>query len=189
MIKNIIKLFINSLYLRYLKIKGINVGSKIFINGRILFSGTRKVSIGNDVYINSKIKANPIGGNTQCMFKTDMGGAIEIGNRCRMSNVVICSFMKVRIEDDVYIGGDVRIYDTDFHSLDFSNRVSPVDNNIKSLPVLIKHGAFIGASSIILKGVTVGEYSIIGAGSVVTKNIPNGEIWAGNPAKFLKKVE
>lgn len=117
------------------------------------------------------------------------GGAIEIGNRCRMSNVAICSFMKVRIEDDVYIGGDVRIYDTDFHSLDFSNRVSPVDNNIKSLPVLIKHGAFIGASSIILKGVTVGEYSIIGAGSVVTKNIPNGEIWAGNPAKFLKKVE
>lgn len=74
MIKNIIKLFINSLYLRYLKIKGINVGSNIFINGRILFSGTRKVSIGNDVYINSKIKANPIGGNTQCMFKTDMRG-------------------------------------------------------------------------------------------------------------------
>ena len=106
-----------------------------------------------------------------------------------MSNVAICSFMKVRIEDDVYIGGDVRIYDTDFHSLDFSNRVGPVDNKIKSLPVLIKHGAFIGASSIILKGVTVGEYSIIGAGSVVTKNIPNGEIWAGNPAKFLKTVE
>lgn len=117
------------------------------------------------------------------------GGAIEIGNRCRISNVSICSFMKVRIEDDVYIGGDVRIYDTDFHSLDFSNRVSSVDNNFKSLPVLIKHGAFIGASSIILKGVTVGEYSIIGAGSVVTKNIPNGEIWAGNPAKFIKKVK
>ena len=71
--------------------------------------------------------------------------------------------MKVRIEDDAYIGGDVIIYDTDFHSLDFSNRVNPVDNNIKSLPVLIKHGAFIGASSLILKGVTVGEYSIIGA--------------------------
>lgn len=58
-------------------------------------------------------------------------GAIEIGNRCRISNVAICSFMKVRIEDDVYIGGDVRIYDTDFHSLDYSNRASPVDNNIK----------------------------------------------------------
>ena len=56
-----------------------------------------------------------------------------------------------------------------FISLDFSNRVSPVDNNIKSLPVLIKHGAFIGASSLILKGVTVGEYSIIAPGSVVTK--------------------
>ena len=47
---------------------------------------------------------------------------------------------------------------------------------------------FIGANSIILKGVTIGERSIIGAGSVVTKNIPDDEIWAGNPAKFIRKI-
>ena len=42
--------------------------------------------------------------------------------------------------------------------------------------------------SIILKGVTIGENSVVGAGSVVTKDIPSGEVWAGNPAKFIRKI-
>ncbi|WP_103192495.1 acyltransferase [Formosa algae] len=46
-----------------------------------------------------------------------------------------------------------------------------------------------GASSIILKGVTIGENSIIGAGSVVTKSVPCNEIWGGNPAKFIRKID
>lgn len=53
--------------------------------------------------------------------------------------------------------------------------------------VVLKKGVFLGANVIICKGVTVGENSMIGAGSVVTKDIPAGEIWAGNPARFIKK--
>ena len=59
---------------------------------------------------------------------------------------------------------------------------------------LRKHGAwigedvFIGAHSIILKGVTIGARSIVGAGSVVTKDIPADEVWAGNPAKCIRKL-
>lgn len=59
----------------------------------------------------------------------------------------------------------------------------------KTKPVIIKDGAFIGTDCIILKGVTIGEKSVIGAGSVVTKSVPDGEIWAGNPAKFIRKVD
>ena len=55
-------------------------------------------------------------------------------------------------------------------------------------PVVIKDNAFIGAKVIVLKGVTIGENSIIGAGSVVTRSVPDNEIWAGNPAKFIRKV-
>ena len=58
----------------------------------------------------------------------------------------------------------------------------------KMANVTIEHDAFIGAGSIILKGVTIGACSVIGAGSVVTKNIPPNEIWAGNPAKFIRKL-
>lgn len=57
-----------------------------------------------------------------------------------------------------------------------------------SRPIHIKYGAFIGAGSIILKGVTIGEYSIIGAGSVVCKDVPSGEVWGGNPAHFIRKL-
>ena len=54
--------------------------------------------------------------------------------------------------------------------------------------VSIEHDAFIGADCIVLKGVTIGACSIIGAGSVVTKSIPQGQIWAGNPAKFIRNI-
>lgn len=53
---------------------------------------------------------------------------------------------------------------------------------------MICDNVFIGAKCIILKGVTIGENSVIGAGSVVTKNVPANQIWAGNPAKFIKNV-
>lgn len=57
-----------------------------------------------------------------------------------------------------------------------------------SKPIVIKRGAFIGASTIILKGVTVGVYSVVAAGTIVTKNIPDGELWGGAPAHFIKKI-
>ena len=53
--------------------------------------------------------------------------------------------------------------------------------------VRLKKGAYIGANTVICKPVTIGEYAIVGAGSIVTKDIPPYEIWAGNPARFIKK--
>jgi acetyltransferase-like isoleucine patch superfamily enzyme len=57
-----------------------------------------------------------------------------------------------------------------------------------SEPIVIGDDVFIGANSIVLKGVNIGDRSIIGAGSVVSKNIPADEIWAGNPIKFIKRI-
>lgn len=61
--------------------------------------------------------------------------------------------------------------------------------NTNNKPVIIGDNVFIGAHSTILKGVTVGNNSIVGACSVVTRSIPENEIWGGNPAKFIKKIE
>ena len=72
--------------------------------------------------------------------------------------------------------------------MDYYKRISDHDTDIISKPILIKEGAFVGAHSLILKGVIIGKHSIVGAGSIVTKNIPDNEIWAGNPACFIRKV-
>ena len=64
-----------------------------------------------------------------------------------------------------------------------------VDLGVKHAPFVINDFAFIGAHTIVLKGVTIGERSIVGAGSVIARSIPDYEIWARKPAKFIKKVE
>ena len=50
-------------------------------------------------------------------------------------------------------------------------------------------GATIGAGSVILPGITIGENAFIAAGSVVTKDVPAGELWMGNPARFYREVD
>ncbi|MNR14199.1 Maltose O-acetyltransferase [compost metagenome] len=89
----------------------------------------------------------------------------------------------------MFIGGSVKIWDTDFHSINPHIRTASIDNDIRTKPVFIDDYAFIGGGSIILKGAKIGKNSIISAGSVVTKEVPSNEIWGGNPAKFIKKIE
>ncbi len=53
--------------------------------------------------------------------------------------------------------------------------------------VVIKQKAYLGMNTLVVKPVTIGENSIVGAGSIVTKDIPANEVWAGNPARFIRK--
>ena len=73
-----------------------------------------------------------------------------------------------------------------FHSLDVSRSKKENDKD-KSSAVIIGDELFIGAHTIILKGVTIGRGAIVGAGSVVSKSIPAGEVWAGNPVKAIRR--
>ena len=88
------------------------------------------------------------------------------------------------------IGGNCYIIDTDFHSIDPEKRKYPDQdrNDTRTAPVTIRENAFIGAASIILKGVTIGKGAVIGAGSVVTRDVPDGQLWAGNPARFIRDL-
>ncbi|MDO5424827.1 MAG: acyltransferase [Eubacteriales bacterium] len=165
-----------------LKRQGVEHGDNIKINGRIFIQNGGEISIGNDVKINSSIKANPTSGVITKLC-TDRNGKVKIGNRVGISNATIFAFGEITIEDDVDIGAGAKIFDSDFHSVDFSERKNNVGVKVK--PVKICEGAFIGAEAIILKGVTVGKHSVVGAGSVVTKNIPDYEIWGGNPARYI----
>lgn len=160
-----------------------NVTGKIYIHGK-----KGGVTIGNNCILISESTVNPTSGFSHCYFRTEKDGFISIGNNVGISHTNITSFVGVTIEDNVLIGSGVKIWDTDFHSVDYTYRSCSEDSDVKSSPILIKEGAFIGACSIILKGVTIGRNSVIGAGSVVTKSVPDNEIWAGNPAKFVRKL-
>lgn len=156
----------------------------------MLYSGKgAKISFGSNVQINSGLRFNPIGGDDMAIIYAQPGAVISIGNNCGISNSAIVARSSIILEDDVMIGGGCKIYDNDFHSIVYDNRMKSPDPDIRSKPVLIRKGAFIGAHTVILKGVTVGSHSVIGAGSVVTHDIPDNEIWAGNPAVFVKKID
>jgi len=147
-------------------------------------------NIGNNLMLNNGIFGNPIGCYNRCTFFVDRGANLIIGDNFGISQAAIICHLSIKIGNNVKIGGGVSIFDTDFHSLQSilrSNLETDLRNK-KKLPIVIEDNVFVGAYSTILKGVSIGKNSIIGACSVVTKNIPENEIWAGNPARFIRKL-
>lgn len=113
-----------------------------------------------------------------------------------MSSAVLRIREKLTIGNNVNLGGNCIIYDTDAHQLDYLARrgerpANPgdVQTCVQSAPVTIEDDVWVGANCIILKGVTIGARSVIGAGSVVTRSIPADSIAAGNPCRVIRKME
>lgn len=161
--------------------------SSLTIDGRILIHNKGRCTIGADGKINSSPFKNIIGGDTRSSIVIKPEGELIIGSNFKMSNSALYCAKRITIGNNVMIGGSCKIWDTDFHPLDPSKRVTDPNSDYSTKPITIGNNVFIGGFSIILKGVTIGDSSIVGAGSVVTKDIPGGEIWAGNPAVFIRK--
>jgi acetyltransferase-like isoleucine patch superfamily enzyme len=140
---------------------------KLHVNGRanLHISGTGKVyatklsvSPSVDIYVRSNAK-------------------VILGKVFLNSGVSITCFSQVIIEDETMVGSQTEIMDNDWHGID--------GNPAKTKPIHIGKHVWIGIRCIILKGVTIGDCSIVGAGSVVTQSIPPNTIFAGNPAKQI----
>lgn len=104
---------------------------------------------------------------------------VTIGENTRIqSHSFICE--GVTIGKNVFIG----------HNVSTINDNLPKVNNLNWIPekINIKDGASIGTGSTIMGNVTIGENSLIGAHSLVNCDIPDGEVWVGSPAKFLRKI-
>jgi acetyltransferase-like isoleucine patch superfamily enzyme len=129
-----------------------------------------------------------VGINKRCTIYVAENAYLKIGNNSGFSGVSIYCANSITIGENVSIGGNVCLWDTDFHPLNYLERRENLTDKINTKPISIGNDVFIGANSIILKGVIVGDRAIIGAGSIVTKNIPEDEIWGGNPAKFIRKI-
>lgn len=170
-----------------LKIYQVNYSTFPKINGKLVIVNRGKCIFGKGLILNSSLKSNLVGLYKPCTILVSGGAELNIGDHSGFSGVSIYCNDKINIGKYCNIGGNTSIFDTDFHSLNYLERRKS-NEGAKKKAITIGDDVFIGANSIILKGVTIGDRSIVGAGSVVSKNIPCDEIWAGNPAKFIKKI-
>lgn len=147
------------------------------------------VVLGRDVQIHAFVNLYGcrIGDGTRIGTFVEVQKGATIGRRCKISShSFICE--GVEIEDHVFVG----------HGVMFTNTVVPravnatgglqTEADWQLVKTRIEQGASIGSGSVILCGITIGRDAMVGAGAVVTRSIPPGELWVGNPARFLRKV-
>ena len=167
--------------------------NKVYLTGYYRHGG--QMVIGDDFHLTSGDCINPICRNIRACFHLGSTHAcITIGNNVGMSSPCIWIQDRLTIGDNVNIGGNCMILDTDVHQLDYLARRGGTligyknkTSTVQTAPVTIEDDVWIGANCQILKGVTIGARSVIGAGSVVTRSIPADCIAAGNPCRIIRK--
>ena len=184
-------LFLGWYYKLYIKTKGVKYGANLLLNGRPLVRRAQgsNITLGYNVTLNSAKNSVTVGLSRPCTLVTHRKGAeITVGNNSGASGLVLVAASKISIGNNVLIGSGSTIVDNDFHNADPQKRNDP---EYSSRPVTIEDNVFIGFNCFILKGVTIGENSIIGANSTVINSIPKNSIAIGNPCKvvIIKKWE
>ena len=162
-----------------------NIVGKPLLFHPLLIKGKGKVIFGNNVQMG--VIASPNFYSHYAYLEVrNKESLISIGNNVAINNAFsVIAFSQIIIQDNVLIGVNCAIIDTDGHSLEVDKRNSgdPI-----SAHVLIESNVFIGDNVTILKGVTIGENTVIGNGSIVTKDIPKNVVAAGNPAKVIRNL-
>lgn len=174
--------------------KNANVYNSIYLD----IHPDSNVSVGDYFTISSGDNFNPLCRNIKgCIVAERANTIIKIGNNVGMSSPCLWAKQEIIIGDYVNVGGDCIIIDSDAHNLDWHIRDSCKMYNLKEsldihtakcAPIHIGSHVLIGTRCIILKGVTIGDGSVIAAGSIVTKDVPSNVIAGGNPCKVIKQL-
>ena len=152
--------------------------------------------IAPDVLIGANVKISAfvnlygcsVGDNTKLGAFVEIQNGAAIGKNCKISShTFICE--GVTVQDNVFIGHNVTFINDKYPRATRADGSLQTEKDWSVVPTLVESGASIGSSVSILCGVTIGAGAMVGAGSVVTKDIPPGEIWAGNPARFVRKAD
>lgn len=176
---------------RRLRLRGVSVGIANVFYGMPIISAVEDsiITLGDRVVLTSHSYFTALGVARPCILRTmRQGASITIGSDSGLSGAVICAADSVQIGKECLFGADVLVADNDFHPVAPIGRRYARPDSIEAAPVVIGDNVFIGARSMVLKGVTIGENSVIGAGSVVVSNIPPGVVAAGVPARVLRII-
>lgn len=171
----------------FMKIQGIKIGSGFNTKGFFLIMKKKsaQINIGNNFMVKSAPFSNLLGLYQRTIIIARENAKITIGNNVGISGVTIHG-TNISIGNYTAIGANTKIFDHDFHSLDYIERRTDSRTHAISKPVHIGNDVFIGCNCIITKGTVLGDRCIVGAGSVVTGKFPDDVVIAGNPAHIVR---
>lgn len=175
-----------------LKIQGIKFGKECKFYGMpvIVKTTDSSIKIGSHLTLASDFLSNLVGLYQRCVIVARNGAHIVIGDNVGMSGVTVYSFLRIEIGNNTLIGANTKIIDNDMHPIDSEKRLLNPQNReaTQKAEIIIGRNVFIGCNCIILKGVHIGDNSVIGAGSVVTNDVPANSVFAGNPARLIRNA-
>ena len=174
-----------------MKLQGVKYGKGCVFYGLpvIICTKDSSMTLGDGVVCVSSFLSNLVGLYQRSIIFARAGAKVVLEDDVRMSGVTIYSRESIRIGKHTSIGGNVKIFDHDFHPIDPQERLEHPNSGMKTRPVDIGENVFIGANVIILKGSKIGNNCVIGAGAVVSGTFEDNTVIAGNPAKVIKKLD
>jgi len=147
-----------------------------------------QVVLGHNLHMVSDVRRSGITLFTKCKFTTTGQGRIVVGDNVQLNGVAITSRKSVEIGDGSLVAPNCIISDSDFHVIWPPKNRGHSDSTSADRPVRIGRNVWLGLNVVVLKGVTIGDNSVIGAGSVVTGEIPPNVIAAGAPASVIRQL-
>ena len=155
------------------------LGPHLGIRGKLIITGPGKVVVGPHCFFDAAT------GRPNKIQTFDPAATVTIGSRCYLNGIEIAAQSSVTLGDDCIVA-DALIMDTDFHSIEI-NRHDPAAP-VKTRPIEIAGNVWVGNRTIILKGVSIGENSVIGAGTVVRQSVPANAVVIGNPQQIARML-
>lgn len=183
---NILRRRLCFIWLQGPRFRQFSVGASLKFNVPLRSGGSGALFIGRDNIFG--YADAPCLGNGEVLIQPRRKEAeITIGNgNVFNNNVTLIANERIVIGDGCLIGDQVAIYDSDFHEINPTTRKQGAG---PTRPVMVGNNVWLGSRVMVLKGVTIGDNSVIGAMSLVTKSIPANCLAAGNPAKVIRTFE
>ncbi len=178
----------------------VTLGDRLVIYGTLTVHGQGRVTLGADVWVQGSMLIDASGevivghhsgfgcyrNQENRITVRESSARVIIGSFCFFNGAEVTASTSIVFQDRCLVS-DALIEDSDYHSIQI-NRMDP-DAVVKSFPIHIGSNVWVGARAVILKGVTIGNNSVVGLGTIVRKSVPENCVVIGNPQQIVKELD